>query len=89
MKRFPSLGLSVLFACGLAFSVSGCGEQKEGPAEQAGKTLDQAAEKTTDSVKETMDSTGAAINDAAEKTGEAVKETVDSAEKMIEDSTKK
>jgi uncharacterized lipoprotein YehR (DUF1307 family) len=88
MKRFPLFRLSVLFACGLAFSLSGCGEQKEGPAEQAGKTLDQAAEKTTDSVKETMDSTGAAINEAAEKTGEGVKEAVDSTEKMVEDATK-
>ncbi len=88
MKRFLSLGLSVLFAYGLAFSLSGCGEQKEGPAEQAGKTLDQAAEKTTDSFKETMDSTGAAIDEAAEKTGEGVKEAVDSTEKMVEDATK-
>lgn len=40
-------------------------------AEQAGKTLNQAAEKTTDSINnsinETMDNTGAAINDVAEK----------------------
>jgi len=89
MKRFTLVGLSVLFACGLVVSVSGCGEQKEGPAEQAGKTVDQAIEKTTDSVKETMESTGAAINDATEKTGEAVKEAVESTEKMVEDSTKK
>jgi hypothetical protein len=88
MKRFLSLGLSVLFACGLAFSASGCEGQNEGPAEQAGKNLDQAAEKTTESTKETMDSTGAAINDAAEKTGEVAKEAVDSTEKMVEDATK-
>lgn len=88
MKRFPSFGLSVLFGCGLLFFVSGCGEQQEGPAEQAGKTIDQAIEKTTDSVKETMEDTGAAINDAAEKSGEAVKETVESTEKMVEDATK-
>jgi ribosomal protein L31E len=36
-------------------------------AEQAGKTLNQAAEKTTDSINGTMDNTGAAINDAVEK----------------------
>jgi hypothetical protein len=38
-------------------------------AEQAGKTLNQAAEKTTDSINETMDNTGAAIIDAVEKPG--------------------
>ncbi|MDH4360739.1 MAG: hypothetical protein OEW33_08375 [Nitrospirota bacterium] len=89
MKRFPLVGLSVLFVCGLAFSTSGCGEQKEGPAEQAGTAVDQAIEKTTDSVKETMEHTGAAINEASEKTGEAVKEAVDSTEKMVEDATHK
>jgi hypothetical protein len=81
MKRFPLLGLSVLCACGLVVSLSGCGEQKEGPAEQAGKTMDQAIEKTTDSAKEAMESAGTAINDAAEKTGEAVKEAGESTEK--------
>lgn len=50
---------------------------KRGPAEQAGKNLDHATEKTTESMKETMDNTGAAINDAAEKTGEGVKEAVE------------
>lgn len=89
MKRFTSLGLSVVFACGLVVSVSGCGEQKEGPAEQAGKTLDQAIEKTTDSVKETMESSEAAVKSAAEKTGESVKEAVDSTEKVVEDATNK
>ena len=88
MKRFPSFGLSVLFACGLIVAASGCGEQ-EGPAEKAGKTIDQAVEKTTDSAKEAMENAGTAINDAAEKTGEAVKEAGESAEKMVEEATKK
>lgn len=87
MKRFSSLRLSVLFACGFIISISGCGEQ-EGPAEKAGKTVDQAMEKTTDSLQETMHKTGTAINDASEKTGQAVKEAVEGTEKMVEGSTK-
>ena len=75
MKRFPSFRLGVLFACGLIISISGCGEP-EGPAEKAGKTVDQAMEKTADSLQETMHSTGKAINDASEKTGQAVKDAV-------------
>ena len=88
MKRIPSFWLSVLFACGLVISLSGCSEP-EGPAEKAGKTVDQAMGKTTDSIQETMHSTGTAINDASEKTGQALKDAVHGTEKVVEESTQK
>jgi len=84
MNRFPSIGLSIVLAFGLIASLSGCGEQSEGPAEKAGKTIDQAAEKTTDSVNDAMKSTGEAMDKAAEKTEEAAKDAVKSTETMAE-----
>ena len=87
MNRFSLVGLSLACALGLMASLSGCGET-EGPAEKAGKTLDQAAEKTTESVKDAMESTGEAMDNAAEKTGEALNEAMESTEKMAEDTAK-
>lgn len=87
MNRFSLVGLSLACALGLMASLSGCGET-EGPAEKAGKTLDQAAEKTTESVKEAMESTREAMDNAAEKTGEALNEAMESTEKMAEDTAK-
>ena len=87
MNRFSLVGLSLACALGLMASLSGCGET-EGPAEKAGKTLDHAAEKTTESVKEAMESTGKAMDNAAEKTGEALNEAMESTEKMAEDTAK-
>jgi ABC-type uncharacterized transport system auxiliary subunit len=87
MNRFPSVGLSLVCAFGLMASLAGCGES-EGPAEKAGKTLDQAVEKTTESVKDAMESTGEAMDNAAEKTAEATKDATESTEHMAEDAAK-
>jgi len=52
-----------------AIVLTGC-QQHEGPAEKAGKKIDQAAEKAGDAVDKAADKTGDAIKDA----GDAVKE---------------
>ncbi|GJL59190.1 MAG: hypothetical protein NPIRA03_20470 [Nitrospirales bacterium] len=87
MNRLTLLGLSVVCAFGLVASLSGCGES-EGPAEKAGKTLDQAVETTTESVNDAMESTGEAMDNAAEETGEALNEAMESTENMAEDTAK-
>lgn len=87
MNRLPFLGLSLVCAFGLMASLSGCGET-EGPAEKAGKTLDQAAEKSTESVKSAMETTEEAMDNAAEKTGEGANKAMESSENMAEDTAK-
>ncbi|MBA3613654.1 MAG: hypothetical protein H0W49_12225 [Nitrospirales bacterium] len=87
MNRLPFLGLSLVCTFGLMASLSGCGET-EGPAEKAGKTLDHAAENTTESVNSAMKTTGEAMDNAAEKTGEAANEAMESTENMPEDTAK-
>jgi len=85
MKYPNTLKGCMFLACAMVMFVAGCGEGQEGPAEQAGKTIDQAIEKTTDSVSEAMDSTGAAINEAAENAGEAVSEALESTGDAIQE----
>lgn len=58
--------------------LSGC--KQEGPAETAGKKIDQAGEKTG----EALDKAGEAVKKAAEKTGDALEKTGD----KIEDAAK-
>jgi uncharacterized lipoprotein YehR (DUF1307 family) len=59
MKRVNSLG-SVLFASALLIALSGC-QKDEGPAEKAGKSMDEAAQ----AVGEKVEDAGDAMQDAA------------------------
>lgn len=56
MKCLQGLHMRLFFACAVCMFVTGCGES-DGPAEQAGKAIDQAIEKTTESVDDAMKST--------------------------------
>ncbi len=47
MECLHGFRVHLFFACVLCMSVAGCGES-DGPAEQAGKAIDQAIEKTTE-----------------------------------------
>ena len=60
----------------LAFLVAGC--QEEGPAEEAGKNVDEATEEAEEKVKE-----------GVEEMGDAIEETGDAIEEKTEDATKK
>ena len=62
MKVKPAL---IMIMVALGMTVIGC-ESSEGPAERAGKQIDQAAEKAGDS-----------IDEAVEKAGETIEETGD------------
>ncbi len=75
MKYPNTLKGCMFLACAMVMFVAGCGEGQEGPAEQAGKTIDQAIEKTTDSVSEALESTGDASQEAAEGAEEALNDT--------------
>lgn len=53
----------------LGAALAGC-ESSEGPAERAGKQIDQAAEKAGDTIDEAVDKTGEQIEEA----GDAIRE---------------
>jgi len=56
----------------LGAAVVGC-ESSEGPAERAGKQIDQAAEQAGDTIDETVEKAGEKI----EETGDAIREKTD------------
>jgi gas vesicle protein len=61
-----------------AAGVVGCESKNgKGPAEQAGKAIDDAMEKADDKLKEVAEDTKDAVKDAAEDVKEEVKEAVD------------
>ena len=66
MKVKPAL---IMIMMVLAAAVVGC-ESSEGPAEKAGKQIDQAVEKAGDTINEAVDKTGEKI----EETGDAIRE---------------
>ena len=82
MKHMHALGLRLLFASALVFFVAGCGEQQ---AEQAEKAIDEAVEKTTDSVKEAKENAGEAMPD----TLESAEDATDSAGEAMNDAATK
>ncbi len=57
------------FICVIIVSFTAC--TKEGPAERAGKKVDETVDKTGDKIKESTEKVG----DKIEKTGEKVKES--------------
>jgi len=82
MKRIHSQRLGMFLACALVFFVAGCGEQQ---AEQAGKAIDEAIEKTTDSVNEAVENTGKAVSDTLESAADGIKDATDSTGTAIND----
>lgn len=60
MMKFDKIALGALAVGALFVTLSGC-QQQEGPAEQAGKKLDQ----TTEKVGEQVENAGESIQDAA------------------------
>jgi ABC-type branched-subunit amino acid transport system substrate-binding protein len=70
MKLKPALIMIMML---LGAAVVGC-ESSEGPAERAGKQIDQAAEQAGDT-----------INEAVDKAGEKIKETGDAIQEKAGD----
>jgi len=68
-------------ALGMMFMITAC--EKEGPAEKAGEKIDQAIEKTQETVEDKMTTQG-----PAEKAGEKIDETVDAAEEKAKEAKK-
>jgi ABC-type branched-subunit amino acid transport system substrate-binding protein len=66
MKLKPALIMIMML---LGAAVVGC-ESSEGPAERAGKQIDQAAEQAGDTINEAVDKAGEKI----EETGDAIQE---------------
>lgn len=64
--------LSMVFCAGLiVFSFAAC--QKEGPAERAGKSIDQNVEKAGDKLDNAAEKTGEKLDEAGKKIKESVK----------------
>ena len=79
-----------LFAA-LAFAGAGVGCHEEGPAEKAGKALDQAAEDAQEGIEDlagdegALERAGEAADEAIDDAGEAVEEQYDKAKEATED----
>ena len=69
MKVRPALTMIMML---LGTAVVGC-ESSEGPAERAGKQIDQAAEQAGDTIDEAVEQAGEKI----EETGDAIREKTD------------
>ncbi len=61
----------VLFSCMIIVSFTAC--KKEGPAERAGKKIDEAVEKTGEKIKESAEKAGDKIEEAGDKVKESTK----------------
>ena len=61
----------VFFSCMIIVSFTAC--KKEGPAERAGKKVDEAVEKAGEKIKESAKKTGDKIEEAGDKVKESTK----------------
>jgi len=67
LRNFKLIGISMLLVVGLA----AC--DKPGPAESAGKKIDQTTEKAGKKIDDAAEKAGDKIEDAADKVGEKLK----------------
>ena len=63
--------LLVFFSCTIIVSFTAC--KKEGPAERAGKKIDETVQKTGEKIKESAEKAGDKIEEAGEKVKESTK----------------
>lgn len=75
-------------AATVGFSLAACNE-KEGPAEQAGKKVDQAVQTTTEAAKETIETTKEAAQNAVEETKSAAEQVVAETKEATEEAVEK
>ena len=61
----------VFFSCIIVVSFTAC--KKEGPAERAGKKIDQTVEKAGENIKKSTEKAGDKIEEAGEKVRESTK----------------
>lgn len=83
MKLVSTL-LSALIVISASSLLSAC-EKHEGPAERAGKQIDQSMDKAQQKTENAADKTGDAMRNAADKTGKAI----ENAGEKVQDSSKK
>ncbi len=83
MHRSRTTAIAGLVAV-LAFAGAGCGE--EGPAEQAGRAIDEAAENVQEGVEDLTGDEGV-LERAGEEADEAIEKAADAAADAVEDAT--
>jgi len=83
-----SLKRALVVASVCVLTLSAC--EKEGPAEKAGKSVDETLEKVGESLKKAEESIAETINPKgpAEKAGEAIDKTAQSIKEKVEEVTK-
>ena len=64
----------LLFICINVFSFGGCKRGEEGPAEKAGKQIDQAVEKAAEKFEESKKQVSEQATEAQKKLGEKIEE---------------
>lgn len=69
--------LGILLAAMMVFAVAGC-DNDDGPAEETGAKIDNAADNAGDATSDAADSVGDAASDAADSTGQAMEDAGDS-----------
>jgi hypothetical protein len=79
MHRIPTLAL--LLAAALA--TVAC-SREPGPAERAGRAIDEAAKKTSQALQRAGEKTGAALEQAGEKVGESAQKVGDAVGRGVE-----
>jgi len=84
MAHYGKFSLSGLSIGVLIFTLGACGES-EGPAEKAGKTLDQGIEKAGDILNRSIDKTGDVLEKAGDAMSKEAKDLKEGAADLIDD----
>ncbi|MBE0469237.1 MAG: hypothetical protein IBX55_06980 [Methyloprofundus sp.] len=80
MKKNPAKKIFMTICLSAVFGLTAC-EQNEGPAEKAGKKIDQAAEKTSQKYEEAKE----VMNEEASKAADYINEKLAKPEQTVED----
>jgi hypothetical protein len=70
MTKFEQKSVAIIASAALLLALAGCQKQEEGPAERAGKKIDQATEKAAQQVDKATDKVGQQVDKATQQVGQ-------------------
>jgi hypothetical protein len=74
MTKFDQKSVTIIASAALLLALAGCQKQEEGPAERAGKKIDQATEKAAQQVDKATEQVGQQLEKTGEKIQDAAKD---------------
>jgi len=88
MTKSDQKSVAIFASAALLLALAGCQKQEEGPAERAGKQIDQATEKVVQQADKATEKVGQQVDKATEKVGQQLEKAGEKIQDAAKDDKK-